>query len=771
MKIFNENLATLLAVVAFMFALTGPVVVLAATAPSLGSESAYGVVSATFTNSNTSPQTIINGSVCATTHTVPGPLTITGANDTPCASAKGTDQSAALNNVTNGLNTQSCTSLGTAVNLNSVAGHPTGVYTPGCYSTSGAGATSMHITTGTTVTLDAGGDPNAVFIFKSAGALTTEANISIVLTNGATADKVFWAPVEAVTLGANNTFVGNILDAAGISIGHFSTLLGRALAFGGTVTTDANTITVPATLHVIKAVNNTGGGTATPANFTMHVSTLHPSANVSGSPQAGTSTPGTSYSLSAGPYVVSEDADSSYSQSFSGDCDVNGFVTLSAGDNKTCTVTNIYITPGTATLHVEKVVVGGTAVPSNFMLHVKSGISDVTDSPKAGTSTPGTSYTLSAGTYTVSEDPNSSYTQLFGGDCNSSGVVSLLSGNDKTCILTNTNIPLPAPVSGGGSYYNAPLPLINVTKIPDPLALPSGSGSVIYTYTATNVGEVPMHGVWVRDNSCDPVTYVSGDTNNDSLLDMSESWVYRCTKILSKTEMNIATAHGQANGWDGYDTANATVVVGNSIIPPLVHVVKTPNIFVLPAGGGEVTYNYTVTNPGTAPLSDVSITDDKCTGLPGRVLGHPGDLNKNNLLESNESWSFTCKTSLTKTTTNIGMAIGHANGLTAVDLSPATVAVEAPGLPNTGLVGMTRSEALAAFHRSLGIGAEGKDVEALQTALENKGLLTMPQGVAKGYFGRITSAAVVKYQASVGLPKVGVFGPLTRAKLISEFSD
>jgi hypothetical protein len=39
--------------------------------------------------------------------------------------------------------------------------------------------------------------------------------------------------------------VGNILDNAGITIGHFANLTGRALAFGGTVTTDANTITVP----------------------------------------------------------------------------------------------------------------------------------------------------------------------------------------------------------------------------------------------------------------------------------------------------------------------------------------------------------------------------------------------------------------------------------------------------------------------------------------------------------------------------------------------
>jgi hypothetical protein len=114
-------------------------------------------------------------------------------------------------------------------------------------------------------------------------------------------------------------------------------------------------------------------------------------------------------------------------------------------------------------------------------------------------------------------------------------------------------------------------------------------------------------------------------------------------------------------------------------------VTKVPAPLALPAGAGAVTYRYTVTNPGTAPLSNVYITDDKCTGLPGRVLGHPGDLNKNNLLESNEAWSFTCVTRLTQTTTNTVIASGQANGLTATDFALATVVVAVPKLPQTGL--------------------------------------------------------------------------------------
>jgi hypothetical protein len=215
---------------------------LAATAPNLGTTSTYGVVSSTFTNSNTAPQTIINGDVCFTTGPTTPPLTITGATVTPCPPQTGVDQGAALAN----LNGQPCTFLGAgAIALDSVVIglNPPGTIPPGCYSSGGA----MNVTLSTIVTLNGAG----IYIFRPGGALNTGANSSVVLANGACASDVFWAPVGATTLGANAalsltpTFAGSILDAAGITIGHFANLTGRALAFGGTVTTDANTITVP----------------------------------------------------------------------------------------------------------------------------------------------------------------------------------------------------------------------------------------------------------------------------------------------------------------------------------------------------------------------------------------------------------------------------------------------------------------------------------------------------------------------------------------------
>jgi peptidoglycan hydrolase-like protein with peptidoglycan-binding domain len=65
------------------------------------------------------------------------------------------------------------------------------------------------------------------------------------------------------------------------------------------------------------------------------------------------------------------------------------------------------------------------------------------------------------------------------------------------------------------------------------------------------------------------------------------------------------------------------------------------------------------------------------------------------------------------------------------------------------------------FSNYLSVGSTGNDVVALQSFLVSKGFLTMPAGVAEGYFGSLTKAAVVAYQASVSLPSTGYVGPMT----------
>jgi uncharacterized repeat protein (TIGR01451 family) len=184
-------------------------------------------------------------------------------------------------------------------------------------------------------------------------------------------------------------------------------------------------------------------------------------------------------------------------------------------------------------------------------------------------------------------------------------------------------------------------------------------------------------------DTCSPIVLISGDTNGDSKLDLDETWVHTCSTKLTSTHTNTVTATGWANGVSTTDIASATVVVGVPNVPPLIHVTKVPSPLSLLAGGGMVTYTEKITNPGTVALSNVHLTDDKCS--PMSYVS--GDSNGDSKLDVNETWKYTCSTNITKTTTNIASATGYANGLTAKDFAIATVVVAGPvpSFPNTGL--------------------------------------------------------------------------------------
>jgi hypothetical protein len=466
----------------FGLGLAAPMAALAATTPSLGAATTYGILASTYTD-DTPSATTINGGVGFTTGPIQNTILGTQVNygsGVPYSIA-GTDEGSALSV----LAAEPCTfNFIGAVDLSTDTTHSssTGVYAPGVYCSTGA----MDV--GGPITLNGGG----TYIFIPDGALTSDPGSVITLSGGASACDVFWTPTAATTLGANTTFAGTDIDDSGVTIGANATWLGRALAFGGTITTNTDTVTVPtctapATLHVIKLVVNGNGSTAVPSDFTVHVENAS-GTDVSGSPAPGTAAPGTSYSLAAGTYTVSENTSSGYTQGFSGSCNASGTITLSAGDNDICTLIN-------------------SDIPAPVVPLV---VNDI-----AGSS------------------------------------------------------------GGGGSI----VPLIGITKVPSPLVLPTGPGSVTYTYTVWNVGgAAPLTDITVTDNKCAPVTYISGDTNNNGQLDLGEKWIYSCPTTLASTTTNTAIATGHTGSQTAIATAIATVVVGTPAsnlpgteLPPPTH--------------------------------------------------------------------------------------------------------------------------------------------------------------------------------------------------------
>ena len=112
-----------------------------------------------------------------------------------------------------------------------------GTLTPGVYK-----FTSAAQLTGT-LTLDALGNPNALFVFQIGSTLTTASSSTVHVINGGANNGVFWQVGSSATLGTSTTFAGNILALQSITMNTTAKILcGRAFAQTGAVTLDTNTI-------------------------------------------------------------------------------------------------------------------------------------------------------------------------------------------------------------------------------------------------------------------------------------------------------------------------------------------------------------------------------------------------------------------------------------------------------------------------------------------------------------------------------------------------
>jgi cysteine-rich repeat protein len=95
-----------------------------------------------------------------------------------------------------------------------------------------------------TLTLDALGDPSAIFVFQIGSTLTTATNSRVVVLNGAGDCNVFWQVGSSATLGTTTSFKGNILALTSITLDTGATVSGRILARNGAVTMDTNAVSM-----------------------------------------------------------------------------------------------------------------------------------------------------------------------------------------------------------------------------------------------------------------------------------------------------------------------------------------------------------------------------------------------------------------------------------------------------------------------------------------------------------------------------------------------
>jgi hypothetical protein len=203
----------------------------AQTAPSLGSAESFAVLGgSTVTNTGTST---ITGNIgvspgSAVTGFPPG-VVVSGTIHRADASAAAAQ--ASVTTAFNALGAQPVTQDLTGTDLGGLT------LTPGVYVFS----SSAQLTGA--LTLNAQGNPAAVFIFRMGSTITTASGSSVVMIGGGSPCNVFWQVGSSATLGTTTSFVGNILALTSITLNTGATILnGRALARNGAVTLDTNTI-------------------------------------------------------------------------------------------------------------------------------------------------------------------------------------------------------------------------------------------------------------------------------------------------------------------------------------------------------------------------------------------------------------------------------------------------------------------------------------------------------------------------------------------------
>jgi hypothetical protein len=111
---------------------------------------------------------------------------------------------------------------------------------PGVYSIGSAGSLTAGLT------LDGGGDPNAVFVIKMNGAFTVAAGATVSLTNGAKSSNVFWLISGAISVAADAEVKGTLFSKAGaVGLGARVILEGRMLSMAGAITMGINSSATP----------------------------------------------------------------------------------------------------------------------------------------------------------------------------------------------------------------------------------------------------------------------------------------------------------------------------------------------------------------------------------------------------------------------------------------------------------------------------------------------------------------------------------------------
>ena len=248
-------------------------------------------------------------------------------------------------------------------------------------------------------------------------------------------------------------------------------------------------------------------------------------------------------------------------------------------------------------------------------------------------------------------------------------------GNLSNMVTVDSTESAPAT-----STLNIPIvqsPAISVVKSSTTASVTAAGQVVPYTFTATNTGNVTLTGITISDPKCAAApTLSSGDTNSDSKLQRTETWVYGCSRTVTQAEMDAGGNLSNTVTVDSAETAPATSTLNIPIVQsPSINVVKSSSTGSVTAAGQVVPYTFTVTNTGNVTLTGITISDPKCAAAPTL---NAGDGNADSRIQLAETWVYGCSHTVTQAEVDAGGNLSNTVTVDSVESAPATSSLNIP---------------------------------------------------------------------------------------------
>jgi uncharacterized repeat protein (TIGR01451 family) len=270
-----------------------------------------------------------------------------------------------------------------------------------------------------------------------------------------------------------------------------------------------------------------------------------------------------------------------------------------------------------------------------------------------------------------------------------------VSGQDlaNTVVSDSAGSSCPAGAPAAACTADVPVDALTIAKSASPGTVHAAGDVVTYSFTVTNTGSEPLHGITVADTQLPPASEggLSAVTCPVTTLAAGESTTCTATYPVTQADVDHGSVHDSATvtgtppaGPKVTSTASAASVTAAAA--PGIGIVKSASASDVAhfLAGQVITYTFVVTNTGNVTLHDVRVTDTGFTGTGSlSAISCPDDGGTDTVATLAPGTQALCTATYTLTTADVdaGTLSNTGNAAGAPPTGPAVTAASTIDLP------------------------------------------------------------------------------------------